>query len=54
VLESISTLLYTHMKNIQIGGSTRLVCQFEGKVVIDSELNSKSDSGILNLIGSPP
>jgi hypothetical protein len=29
------------------------VCQFKGKVVLNVELDSKSDSGILNWIGSP-
>jgi hypothetical protein len=33
---------------------TRPVCQFEGKVVLDSELNSKSDLVTSNWIGSPP
>jgi hypothetical protein len=27
-----------HMKNIKIGGRTRLIGQFEDKVVLDSEL----------------
>jgi hypothetical protein len=26
------------MKNVQIGVCTRPVCQFEGKVILDSEL----------------
>jgi hypothetical protein len=36
------------MKNVQIGGRTRHVRQFEGKVVIDPEIDSKSDSAIPN------
>jgi hypothetical protein len=42
------------MKNIKIRGCTRPVRQFEGKVGQDSELDSKSDSAILNWIGSLP
>jgi hypothetical protein len=43
-----------HMKNDQIRGHTRHVRQFEANVVLDFKLDSKSDSAILNWIGSPP
>jgi hypothetical protein len=36
------------MWNVQIRGCTCPVRQFEGKVVLDSELDSKANSGILN------
>jgi hypothetical protein len=36
------------MKNVHIGGRTHHVRQFEDKVVMDSELDSMSDSVILN------
>jgi hypothetical protein len=38
----------------QIGGRTCHVRQFEGKVVLDFELDSKSDSWIPNWLGLPP
>jgi hypothetical protein len=53
-LETLSPYLFMHMKNIQIVGPTCHVHQFEAKVVRYSELDSKSDSAILNWIGSPP
>jgi hypothetical protein len=53
VLERISPYLSMHMKNVQIGGCTLPVHQFEGKVVMYSELDSNSDFAILNWIGSP-
>jgi hypothetical protein len=53
-LESLSLYITMHMKNIQIRGSTHPMCQFENKVVLDPEINSKSDFAILNWIGSLP
>jgi hypothetical protein len=43
--EILSPYLYMHVKNIQIGGCTRLVHQFEGKVLLDSELERNMDIG---------
>jgi hypothetical protein len=40
--------------NVQIRFGMRSVHQFEAEVVLNSELDSKSNSGILNWIGSPP
>jgi hypothetical protein len=37
-----------NVKNVQIGGRKCHVHQFEGKVVLDSELDSKSNYAILN------
>jgi hypothetical protein len=48
VLENISSYLDMYMYNIQIISHTQPVHQFEGKVVLDSKLDSKSDSEILN------
>jgi hypothetical protein len=42
-----------HMKNIQISGCMHPLRQFEGKVVMDPESDSKSDSAIPIWIGSP-
>jgi hypothetical protein len=53
-LEISSTYLSMHMKITQIIGRTRPVCQFQGKVVLDSELDSKSDSWTLDWLGHPP
>jgi hypothetical protein len=43
-LEMLSPYLSMNMYIIQIEGRTRPVSQFESKVVLDSELDSKSDS----------
>jgi hypothetical protein len=53
-MESIYRPLFVHMYNIQIGVCIHPEHQFESKVVLDYELDSKSDSGISNWIGSPP
>jgi hypothetical protein len=52
-LESSFPYLSMHMKNVQIGYGTHLVHQFKDKVILDPEIDSKSDSIILNWIGSP-
>jgi hypothetical protein len=52
VLDRLSPYLSMHMQNIQIRGGPGH--QFECKVVMDFELDSKSHSGILNWLGSPP
>jgi hypothetical protein len=51
-LESLSLYLSIHMKNVQIEGRTHPVRQFEGRVVLDPEIDLKSDSAILNWIES--
>jgi hypothetical protein len=43
-----------YMKNVQIRGHTYHVHQFEGKFIMDSEIDSKLDSSILNWIASLP
>jgi hypothetical protein len=43
-----------HMKNIQNRGRMCHVCQFEGKMVLDPNIDLKSDSTILIWIESPP
>jgi hypothetical protein len=53
MLKSLSPYLFMHMKNVQIGCCTCLVRQFEGKVILDPEIDSKLDSAIPNWIGSP-
>jgi hypothetical protein len=53
-LQSLSPYHSMHMKNIQIRGRTHSVPQFQGKVVLDPEIDSKLDSAILNWIGSLP
>jgi hypothetical protein len=42
------------MKNVQIEGCMRPMRQFEGKVILDPEIDSKLDSTIPIWIGSPP
>jgi hypothetical protein len=53
-LEILSPFLSMHMLVTQIGGRTHPIHQFEGKVVLDSELDSKSDCWTLNWLGPPP
>jgi hypothetical protein len=53
-LESLSLYISMHMYITQIRGRTRPVRQFEGKVVLDSNLDSKSDSWIPNWLGHSP
>jgi hypothetical protein len=53
-LERLSPYIHMHMKNVQIRGRMCHVHQFEGKVVLDPEIDSKSDYAILNWIRSPP
>jgi hypothetical protein len=48
VLENVSSYLDMYMYNTQIVSHTHPVHQFEGKVVLDPKLDSKSDSEILN------
>jgi hypothetical protein len=52
-LESISPYIFMHMKNVQIGGRTCPLRQFEGKVVFDPEIDLKLDSANLIWIISP-
>jgi hypothetical protein len=40
----LSPYLFMHMKNVQIIGRTHLVRQFEGTVVMDSELETNMRS----------
>jgi hypothetical protein len=47
-LESSFSYLSMYMKNVQIGYGTHLVHQFKDKVILDPEIDSKSDSIILN------
>jgi hypothetical protein len=42
-LESLSPYISMHMLITQIRGQTRPVSQFEGKVVLDSKFDLKSD-----------
>jgi hypothetical protein len=44
VLESLSPWLSVHRKNVKIGGHMRLVGQFEGKVVLDPELETNMEN----------
>jgi hypothetical protein len=46
--------LSAHMYNFKIIGCMCPRHQFECKVVLDSELDSKSDSGITNWVEPPP
>jgi hypothetical protein len=54
VLENLSPYLFMHMKNVQIESHTRPMHQFEGKVVLNLEVDLKSGSAISIWIGSPP
>jgi hypothetical protein len=47
-------VLFPCIYNVQILFGMHHVHQFEAKVVLDDELDSKSNSRILNWIGSPP
>jgi hypothetical protein len=51
-LEILSPYLPMHMYNVQNGGITQSVHQYEYEVVLDSELDS--NSAIPNWIGLPP
>jgi hypothetical protein len=53
-LEMLSHPLSVHMQNIQIQFGMHPIYQFEAEVVLDFELDSKSNSRIWNWIGSPP
>jgi hypothetical protein len=53
-LEILSPYLSMHINIIQIRDCTRHVHQFEGKMVLDHVIDSKSDSTIPISIGSPP
>jgi hypothetical protein len=47
-LERLSSYLFIHMNNVQIGGHVRLVSQFEYKVVLNSELKRNMNIGHKN------
>jgi hypothetical protein len=49
----ISSSFYAYV-NFQIPCCMRLLHQFEAEVVLDSDMDLKSNSRILNWIGSPP
>jgi hypothetical protein len=54
VVEDLSPYISMHMKNDKINGCTYYVHQFEVKVILDLEIDSKLEYVILNWIGSPP